>query len=56
MDDELLGYIFRFISLITDCLNTNITGVHEVFTSNNYGVHEDWDLDESIVSQIKGND
>ena len=31
MDDELIGYIYKFGSNITNQLHTNITGVHEVF-------------------------
>jgi hypothetical protein len=33
MDDEFIGYIFRFSQGITDLLQTNLTGVHEVFIS-----------------------
>lgn len=46
MDDEFIGYIYRFSNNITDCLNTNITGVHEVFTSNHIGSGDDWKFDE----------
>ncbi|CDW82625.1 ph domain containing protein [Stylonychia lemnae] len=53
MDDELIGYIYRFLSQITDSLNTNITGIHEVFRSGNIGNGEDWlNYDESIVNQL----
>ena len=31
MDDELIGYMVKFTSNITDQLHTNITGVHEIF-------------------------
>ncbi len=31
MDDELIGFIFKFTSTITNELHTNLTGVHEVF-------------------------
>lgn len=31
LDDEFIGYIFRFISEITDLLHTNLTGVHDIF-------------------------
>lgn len=33
MDDELIGFFFKFTSNITDQLHTNLTGVHEVFTN-----------------------
>ncbi len=29
MDDEFIGYIYRFI----DVLNTNITGVHDILVN-----------------------
>lgn len=57
MDDELIGYIYRFVSQITDCLNTNITGIHEVFRTAHYGNGEDWmNYDESIISYIRNNE
>lgn len=31
LDDEFIGYIFRFSSEITDLLHTNLTGVHDIF-------------------------
>lgn len=31
MDDELIGFIFKFTGNITDDLHTNLTGIHEVF-------------------------
>ena len=31
MDDELIGFIFKFTNCIYGELNTNITGLHEVF-------------------------
>ena len=42
MDDEFIGYVFKFTSTITDYLNTNITGVHEIFTSNNIKYGDNW--------------
>lgn len=31
-DDEFIGYIFRYFSELTELLQTNITGVHEIFS------------------------
>lgn len=51
MDDELIGYIFRFVSNITDNMHTNITGVHEVFRAGQVGNGDDWlhYNDESLI-------
>jgi len=57
MDDEFIGYIFRFISNMTDCLHTNITGVHDVFKAANFGIDPELEnLDDSIVGIIENND
>ena len=48
MDDELIGYIYRFSSSITDSFHTNLTGVHEVFYSNHIGYGDDWKSSESF--------
>lgn len=42
MDDEFIGYIFRFSSEITDLLHTNLTGVHSIF------------VEKSLASPIEG--
>ena len=44
MDDELLGYIFRFITQLTDSMHTNITGMHDVFKPSIQGL--DYELDD----------
>ena len=45
LDDELIGYIFKFIEYLTECMNTNFMGVHEVFKPfSHYGLEVDWDL------------
>lgn len=31
MDDELIGFFFKFTNEITTQFNTNITGVNEIF-------------------------
>lgn len=31
MDDELIGYIYKFVNSMIDQLHTNITGIHEIF-------------------------
>jgi len=31
MDDELLGFVMKFATTLTEELHTNLTGVHEVF-------------------------
>ena len=31
LDDEFIGYIFRYMSDVTSNLDTNITGIHDVF-------------------------
>ena len=58
MDDELIGYIFRFVSNFTDNMHTNITGVHEVFKAAIVGHGDDWMNynDESVMTQIKNNE
>jgi hypothetical protein len=56
MDDEFIGYVYRFSSNITDCLHTNITGVHDVFTSNQIGYGDDWKVMTSNEEEIKQND
>ena len=42
MDDELIGYIFKFMQNISDSTNTNFTGVHEVFRVGQIGYGDDW--------------
>lgn len=58
MDDELIGYIFRFVSNITDNMHTNITGVHEVFRAGQVGNGDDWlhYNDESFIENIRNNE
>ena len=47
MDDEFIGYIYRFLSDITDNLHTNITGVHEIFKRRDNIIDQD---DENFMS------
>lgn len=52
MDDEFIGYIYRFLSDITDNLHTNITGVHEIFKRSLRDM--DHFIDEEITFETQG--
>ena len=40
LDDEFIGYIFRYMTDVTSNLDTNITGMHDVFKRS---INKDYD-------------
>lgn len=44
MDDELIGFFFKFTSNIAEQMQTNITGVHEVFLQQKLREYDEYEL------------